>query len=474
MKTLFKNLKFRLLVALFFVLFALFFTFGFSVLYTMKASYTRSLEASLTAYARDLKHDYHERALTNKPIDFDDIKKEFDDVKEEFEIPVLYTQLISYDRSSLKQTILARSEDLKEESLALSTTLIEQLIHTPDQLYFFESNNKKLSKYKIYVGTLAVHQTDNTLLILQCALPYDKRTPEMKEMKRTLIVGLCLLLVIILWIAYFLINTSFKTIWNITQSAQKITINESIPTIPKTHIAHEIDHLIDTFNTLLSELQKSYNQVKQFGQNASHELKTPLTIIQGEIEVGLRKPRSMEEYQAILRKINQEVSFLHDVIEKILFLSSNTKKELLKYFTEVYVDEVLLESIDEKKTMAYHYGIDITLEHLEPLSIQSNSVLLKMAITNLIDNAIKYACAHSSIRISLDEKKLSITNESNLSFNEQDPSLFEPFYRAKQDHQSVQGHGLGLAIVKNILDLHHLKITLTKEMPNRISATIFF
>lgn len=474
MKTLFKNLKFRLLLALFFILTLLFYAFGYSVIYTMKTSYRQSIEASLTAYARDLKHDYHERMIASNHVNLDDITLEFDDIKEEFEIPILYTQLVSYDTNTQKHIVLRRSQDLEDASLELTPELLQKLLSTPDKPSFFESNNKLFTQHRIYGIALMIHQEANTSLILQCALPYDKRTPQMKEMKKTLIFGLSCLLIIILWIAYLFITASFKTILKITQNVHKISINESIPPLSKTHIAYEIDYLIETFNTLLSELQKSYNQVKQFGQNASHELKTPLTIIQGEIEVGLRKQRSIEEYQAILKKINQEVKLLHEVIEKILFLSSNTKKELLQHFEEVYVDEIILEVIEDKKLMAQNYEVFIELDHIEPLSVQSNALLLKVAITNLLDNAIKYASKHSYIHIGLKNKMLYITNE-NTYLNEQDIShLFEPFYRAQQTKHHVKGHGLGLSLVKNILDLHPFKLTIIKEKESLIRTTIFF
>ena len=71
---------------------------------------------------------------------------------------------------------------------------------------------------------------------------------------------------------------------------------------------------------------KCVRTVKQFGQNASHELKTPLTIIKGEVEVGLRKERSAEEYQHILKKVAKEVNTLHEVIEKILLFIQYRQK----------------------------------------------------------------------------------------------------------------------------------------------------
>jgi signal transduction histidine kinase len=189
--------------------------------------------------------------------------------------------------------------------------------------------------------------------------------------------GLSSLLIIILVLAYILISKSLQNVQKVTNTAKEISTQDLHSTIPQTHIAYEIDDLIATFNTLLNELQNAYSQVKQFGQNASHELKTPLTIIQGEVDVGLRKERTYEEYQQILHKVAKEVSTLHTVIEKILFLSSTTKNDLKNHFSEVYLDEVLLDAIEEKRLICEQKNITLHVNSLEALSVQCYQILYR-------------------------------------------------------------------------------------------------
>ncbi|MCD8478479.1 MAG: HAMP domain-containing histidine kinase [Sulfurospirillum sp.] len=311
------------------------------------------------------------------------------------------------------------------------------------------------------------------MFLLQCAMPYDKRTPEIEKMKEALWIGLSLLLFIVLLLASFLISVSLRNVQNVTNAVRNISIQDKHMSLPKSYISREIDDLIETFNTLLSNLQHAYTQVKQFGQNASHELKTPLTIMQGEIEVGLRKERSGEEYQAILRKISHELSHLHEVIEKILFLSSNTRNELIKHFSDIYVDEVLVECVEEKKAFAQKRGITLTLDVLEPFSLQSNAVLLKMVFSNLIDNAIKYAFENSHVHIALHVKRLSIENEGIEIDAKELAQVCEPFYRGQKSKEYAKGSGLGLAIVKTILDLHYATLHFSKEGTRTIVTVQF-
>lgn len=449
MKTFFKSLKFRLLTALSLILFTLFYGFGYIVIHTLESSYKESLEASLFTVLKDIKHDYTEAPEKELALN---------ETKEEFELPVLFSQIVAYDSMSNKPQILNRSNDLKEQNLPIELSIVQQIFEHPTEIIFSIVQDPNNPERKIYMGTMFLAQKEYQMLFLQCALPYNKHTPQIQNMIKTLWIGLCTLLFIILGLAYILISKSLANVLHVTSVAKTLHGETKHSTIPKSHIAYEIDDLIETFNTLLSELQHAYAQVKQFGQNASHELKTPLTIIKGEIDVGLRKERTPKEYEQILEKVGKEVATLHDVIEKILFLSSTTKNDLKKHFHELYVDEVLLEAIEEKRSLAEQKEIALSLETLEPQNLRGNASLLKIAIANLIDNAIKYSPAHSTIHIALKEHELSIRDEGMGIKKDEIEHIFEQFYRTKESQEKTKGSGLGLAIVKNILDLHEVAI----------------
>jgi len=449
MKTLFKSLKFRLLAALGLVLCALFYSFGYIVIHTLESSYQESLEASLFTVLKDIKHDFSEAP---------DKELALNETKEEFELPVLFAQVVAYDSMSNKPHILNRSNDLKEQSLLIEPAIIQQIFDHPNDIVFSMLQDPNNPERNIYMGTMFLAQKEYQMLFVQCALPYEKNTPQIEDMREILWIGLSVLLFIVLGLAYLLISKSLSNVLYVTNVAKTLRGETKHASIPKSHIAYEIDDLIDTFNTLLSELQHAYAQVKQFGQNASHELKTPLTIIKGEIDVGLRKERTPKEYEQILEKVGKEVATLHEVIEKILFLSSNTKNDLRKHFHELYMDEVLLEAMEEKRSLAEQKQIKVSLDTLEPQNLRGNAALLKIAISNLIDNAIKYSPTHSTIHIALVAHELSIRDEGMGIKAEEMEHIFEQFYRTQESQKNTKGSGLGLCIVKNILDLHDVAI----------------
>lgn len=450
----FKNLKFRLLATLGTVLCTLFYGFGYIVVHSLENSYQQTSEATLFAVLKDIKHDFN--LDPNKEIIFNDNKQEFN-------MPILYAQVVAYDSLSNTPTVIQRSNDLKDGTLKIDPAIIQQIFEHPNEIVFSTMSDSNLVQQKIYIGTLFLAQSEDQMLFLQCAMPYDKHTPQVKEMTSTLWIGLSSLLIIILALAYILISKSLQNVQKVTNTAKEISTQDLHSTIPQTHIAYEIDDLIATFNTLLNELQNAYSQVKQFGQNASHELKTPLTIIQGEVDIGLRKERTLEEYQQILHKVAKEVSTLHTVIEKILFLSSTTKNDLKNHFSEVYLDEVLLDAIEEKRPLSEQKNLTLHVNTLEAVSVLGNAALLKIAIANLIDNAIKYTTAPATIEIALFPHELQIKDEGVGIKEEELAHVFEQFYRGDTSKQSTQGSGLGLAIVKNILDLHDFGITVHSQ-----------
>lgn len=465
MKTLFSTIKFRLLLALFVILSLLFVCFGFVVVKTLESSYQEGIEASLFTVLKDIKHDYDEDPTKEVTLN---------EVKEEFSIPILYAQVVAYDSMSNTPHILSRSNDLEKESLQIDPSIIQKIFERPDEVAFSITKDTNITSHKIYTGTLFLAQNEFQMLFLQCAVPFDRHTPQIQEVMSTLAIGFTALLVIILLLAYWLIGKSLANVQHVTNAAKAMQGEAEHSIIPKTHVASEIDDLIETFNTLLGELQHAYAQVKQFGQNASHELKTPLTIIKGEVEVGLRKERTNAEYQQILEKVAKEVATLHDVIEKILFLSSNTKNDLRKHFHEVYLDEILLEAIEEKRSLAEQKTIALRVEKLDAQNVRGNATLLKIAIANLIDNAIKYSSPNTTIHMVLKAHELSICDEG-MGIKEADlEHVFEQFYRTQESKERASGSGLGLAIVKNVLDLHELHVTLESKEGKGTCVRIHF
>lgn len=439
----FKNIKFRLLAVLFTFLFIIFYAFGYLLASSLKKSYNDTNNATLSTITKDLQHE-----LLNEKYDIE----KFEIIKKEFDVNIFYAQVLIVDNNNI--TIKLKSKDLKDSVIPFDKN--ELLQFSDDTVYLKTASLDNIKNIKI--ATILLKKNNDDALLLQCAIPFEKHNPYINEVENILWFWLLLLLFVILIIVYFMISKSLSTTKLVVDEVNQIKIDGHFHKLNITGISSEIDELIKTFNVLIYNLQNSYKKVKDFGQNASHELKTPLTIIRGEIEVGLRKERSNDEYKTILQSIMGEVELLQEIIEKILFLSSNANEDIIKNFEEVYIDEIFSEVIKEKMQLAKGKNITLNIVSLEPLTKLGNPTLLKIAITNLLDNAIKYSKENQSINLTLDNNTLTIEDFGCGIPENEIEKVFDRFYRVQKIKNHSKGNGLGLAIVKTILDIHHFTI----------------
>jgi signal transduction histidine kinase len=296
------------------------------------------------------------------------------------------------------------------------------------------------------------------VIILQFAIPYDKYPLYVKNIILLLFVSLPLVLIAILIATNIIISRSLAQIKIVLDEVKDAKMGNPFLKIQKTDVAKEIDELIDTFNTLLEKIHLSHKKVREFGQNASHELKTPLTIIKGEVDVGLRRDRDGDEYKNILKIVQSEVFHLQDIIEKILFLSNNDENMIKESFAEDSILRVIQEVLDEKKTLANAKNIEIVVLEMVDVRLFVNSIFLKIAIGNLVENAVKYSKNNSKIEISLTKDSLSI-KDFGLGISKEDiENIFDRFYRVDKVRSNASGSGLGLSIVKTIVDIHGFNI----------------
>lgn len=456
----FKNLKFRLLSGLFAFLFVVFYIFGWLFIDSLKQNYTKSIESVLATAIKDLRYEYEDNKFYGD---------ELEDVKKEFDIEILYTQVAKVDKNTVE--ILEKSKDLKGNNLHFD---VEFSNLSEGEIFYTTQINRTLTQQKIKSAYLVARKTSDYLIVLQCSIPFKKHNAYIKNMEIALWVGFSTLLGIILWVVYFIISKSLNETKLVLDEVRNIKIDGQQYQIQKTGVATEIDELIDTFNKLIDRLQTSYKNVKEFGQNASHELKTPLTVIKGEVELGLRKVRTQEEYAKILNIVHDEVDTLQDTIEKILFLSTNNMEDIKTRFEDIYVDEIVEEAISEKQSFANSRNVKLNLAEKQAVTITGNHTLLKIAILNLIDNAVKYSHHGGIVNLYLKSDRLIVEDFGIGIEKDEIGKIFDRFYRVDRARSNSSGNGLGLSLVKTILDIHNLNIKVESEIKNKTVFILFF
>ncbi len=223
---------------------------------------------------------------------------------------------------------------------------------------------------------------------------------------------------------------------------------------------YEIEKISDSFNIMISRLQKLENSRQEFVSNVSHELKTPITSIKVLADSLLsQEDTPIELYREFLVDITEEIERENKIINDLLSLVKLDKAAGDMNISSVNINELLDQILKRLTPIAKKNNIEIIYESFRPVAADVDEVKLTLAITNLIENAIKYNVEDGWVRISLnaDHKYFFIkVSDSGIGIPEEALDyIFERFYRVdKARSRESGGTGLGLAITKSVIQMH--------------------
>lgn len=236
------------------------------------------------------------------------------------------------------------------------------------------------------------------------------------------------------------------------QGMQAEDIKERLD-VPRTH--DEIDALGQSFNGLLDRLHTAIERQRRFAGEASHQLRTPLTALLGQIEVALRRERDSEEYRRALEQVHEQGEQLRRIVEMLLFLTRADAESQVGEFVDVDMAQWVPEQLKQWDT--HLRRSDLRVVSAGPCRAKVHPALLGQLFFNLIDNALKYSEPDTPVTIMLerdaDQVKLIVEDEGVGIRSEDLPRLFEPFFRSSQARASGSaGTGLGLSVAKRIAE----------------------
>ena len=222
-------------------------------------------------------------------------------------------------------------------------------------------------------------------------------------------------------------------------------------------------------------LERSFTQASRFSADAAHELKTPLTILQGELERTLQQVEPGSVVQQRLSNLLDEVRRLSGIIRKLLLLSLADAGQMSLYLVEVDMSQMLIEMVEDIELLAPHLSVQTDIA--EGLRIQGDRDLITQVLQNLLSNAIKYNQAYGWIRIQALQAGttafVTIANASkDIPMGDRD-RIFECFHRGDPARsRKIEGIGLGLSLAREIARSHHGDLTLDSTPSGQTAFTL--
>lgn len=278
-------------------------------------------------------------------------------------------------------------------------------------------------------------------------------------------------------VSYWLAKRAFRPILRLTRTAREIKAGDLHQRVPIPQARDEVYDLALTLNEMIGRLDLAFTQQRRFVADASHELRTPVTVIRSITDVALVQPLLTEEYVAVLSEINAESERLGHLINDLLALARADEGVVQLDREAVRLDLLTLDVIATMEPLAVERDIALHIEKASPVTIQGDTARLIQVLMGLMDNALTYTDAGGSITlaISVTETSASISiHDTGIGIAPEDlPHIFERFYRADPARSRVAGgSGLGLAIVDWVVRAHGGSIAVESQLGHGSTFTV--
>jgi signal transduction histidine kinase len=272
---------------------------------------------------------------------------------------------------------------------------------------------------------------------------------------------------------------ALKPLQKLTNATRRITAVGLNQRIPAQGEDKEFAGLIDVFNSMLARLDRSFKQASRFSADAAHELKTPLAILQGQLERAIAQAEDGSVMQGNLTSILDEVQRLSTISRKLLLLSQADAGRLTIAGASFDMTAALQDLLEDTRMLAPH--LQVNADIAPQLTVQGDASLLRQVLHNLISNAIKYNAPPEGTQgwIAIQAKRrlngieVVVSNASEGIASDLRDKVFERFFRVDSAHsRAVEGVGLGLSVSREIARAHSGDLTLQSD--NKVSGAVHF
>lgn len=271
---------------------------------------------------------------------------------------------------------------------------------------------------------------------------------------------------------YFVVGMSLKPVSYLRDEIAAVDEKDLSKRIIDFSAGDELDSLAKSFNQMLDRIETAFKRERTFSSGAAHELRTPLAVIRANLDVlHLSDSPSIEEYEETLNVVKKQIERMTKLIDDLFSMYALEGYEIKE---NVQVDRMIEEVVSDQQASAEKKKLIVEMQCTQS-TVKANEVMLKHALLNIIQNAIKYNTENGKLTIAVTEKDgycvISVSDTGIGISPEAAEHIFEPFYREdKSRSRKIGGAGLGLSITKNIIEQHGGAV---EYQPNTPRGSIF-
>ena len=305
-------------------------------------------------------------------------------------------------------------------------------------------------------------------VVLRMSRSEERMRGELREILLVLVLGLPLVVLLAGGGGYLLARRALAPIDHLASEARRISAERLHERLSVPNQRDEIGRLAAVINDTLERLESSFDQLRRFTADASHELRTPLAVIRGIGEAAVGERRGAADYEEAIGSMLEEVDRMSNLVDTLLRLSHGDAGTIRLSREAVDLSRLATEVAASLDILADERSQQITVEAPERLVVPADRLVLREAMTNVLDNAIKYSPIGSTITIRVeraaDQGLLAIADEGPGIPAEHRDRIFDRFFRIDEARSRGRGGtGLGLAIAKWAVEVHGGQITVDER-----------
>jgi heavy metal sensor kinase len=338
--------------------------------------------------------------------------------------------------------------------------------------------NIKNINHRLRAVNLPFLYGNRKLLVIQIGTPLDSVIRILSKLLYFIGAGILFILGLTSFLGSFFARNILKPVLNVTKIVDDISHKDLNLRIPEMAVDEEMKHLISSCNAMIERLEKSFEHVNEFSSHVAHELKTPLAIIRGEVELALSETRDVGEYQRVLSVSLEEVDRLIKIIKDLLLMARLDYNPDVFQFENINLKAFLEEIHEYSSILAEQKGLASELKIPESAySINGDKVHLRRLFLNLINNAVKFTPKGGKIIITLivnsNRAQIGVSDTGIGILREDQEVIFDKFFRShSQGHKTEPGSGLGLSIARSIARAHQGEIAVQSRPGQGTTFTV--